>query len=499
MKATALQTLLGLHAVNLEIRDSIEILIAVVAALAAVALRRRTLALRSRGFAMIATSLAIDLLVPSFGLGTTVATWLEALALTLFLWAAISLTRQLYDGLTRRRRLHFSTIFRDLIVALLYSVALLAVLRYTVKVDLTSLLAGSAVVAAVIGFGLQEALGNIFNGLTLQMQTPFEPGEWVRLQNQVGRVQGVGWRSTRIVTRNNERLEIPNSVVAKDVLTNYAAAGRVADEISIGLPYGEPPNRVKELAMEVLGGMPQVLRDPPPEIYAWEFGDFAIKYRIKYWMAEYGPAEIVRSEVITRMWYALHRHSIEIPFPIRTVYMHQAKAERDAGAGSEETLLSELRSVEVLSSLSDDELRLLTRDMSIHQFAHGEMLMHEGEIAQSLHILRHGKVEIVGRGPKGDAFVRDLIAPDVLGEISLMLGIPRTASVRAVTEVEALVVSKEGFTRLLKARPEIAEEIAKIIAPRMAETEERVAAAHAAEAATTVPGFIAKMRQIFQV
>src|SRR5208282_1021058 len=103
-----------------------------------------------------------------------------------------------------------------------------------------------AVVGLVLGFALQESLGNIFSGLTLQMSRPFAPGDWVRSGAFVGRVQGIGWRSTVVITRNNERLELPNSGLAKEVVVNYSN-GAVADEIAIGLSCSAPPNYVREV------------------------------------------------------------------------------------------------------------------------------------------------------------------------------------------------------------------------------------------------------------
>ena len=86
----------------------------------------------------------------------------------------------------------------------------------------------------------------------------------------VGRVKGIAWRATTIVTRANERLEIPNSVIAKDVLFNYAT-GAVRDEIAVGISYSVPPNHVREVVLTLLRDVPQVLRDPPPEVLTWNY------------------------------------------------------------------------------------------------------------------------------------------------------------------------------------------------------------------------------------
>jgi small-conductance mechanosensitive channel/CRP-like cAMP-binding protein len=416
----------------------------------------------------------------------------------LFLFGLIRLMLEMLVLAARRGRAHFSSIFKDLLMLLLYAVVVLAVLRGTLAVDITPLLATSAVATVVIGLGLQETLGNIFSGLTLQLQKPFLPGDWVRFGNYLGRVQGIGWRATRLVTRADERVEIPNSLLAKDVLTNYASSA-IADEISVQLGYGDAPGRVKEVLTKVLQNMPEVLSQPPPEVHAWGFDDGGIRYRIRFWLADYGPAEKVRDKIISRLWYALRRHSIEIPYPVRTVYMHQVAGRDQMVAAREQQTIELLRQVDFLSALGDEELRLLLPTVRIHQFGHGETLMREGEAGDSFYILRSGTVEVLAKTPNDGAIhIRDLNPPAFFGEISLMTGEPRNATVRARSDVEVLEINRDGFTLLFKKHPEVAEQVGEIIATRMSETRDRVAAAQTTGSdGSSRHRLLAKMRAIF--
>src|SRR5260370_19518899 len=130
----------------------------------------------------------------------------------------------------------------------------------------------------------------MYSGMQLQIGHPYEPGDWVRICTHVGQVKGIAWRATTIVTRNNDRHEIPNSVIAKDTLYNYAT-GHVRDEITVGISYGVPPNHVREVVLTLLRDVPQVLRIPPPEGLVCSYGDFAIQYQIKYSIADYRVQE----------------------------------------------------------------------------------------------------------------------------------------------------------------------------------------------------------------
>ena len=135
------------------------------------------------------------------------AQWSGGVGIVLVSWGFIHLMLATADAAAHRTRAHFSTIFKDILMVTLWGVVLLVVLRQNFTVDLTPLLASTAVVAVVVGLALQESLGNIFSGLTLQLSKPFAPGDWVRSGNFVGRVQGIGWRSTAVITRANETLD----------------------------------------------------------------------------------------------------------------------------------------------------------------------------------------------------------------------------------------------------------------------------------------------------
>lgn len=501
MTETSLQTLLGLTRLDFDLRIVVEALLALASALGAVALRRRLLVIRAPGLALIAIGFITDITMHLTRNAPRLTVWLDAIGLVLFFFGAVRIVLEILDWSLHRGKLHFSTILRDLLLVVFYVAVVMAVLRITLRVDLTPLIATSAVISVVLGFGLQETLGNIFSGLSLQLQRAFAPGDWVRFGTYVGRIQGIGWRSTRIVTRSNERVEIPNSMLSKDVLANYSSS-RVADELFIGITYNEPPNRVKDVVQRVLANVPEVLSQPAAEVHVVDYGDFAIKYRIRFWMSDYTVQERVRDTINSSLWYSLRRHAIDIPYPVRTLYVHQVRPADELKTEQDQRTLVELRQVDFLSALSDEDLSLLLPNIRIHQFGSGEVLMRQGEVGDCLHILRHGTVEVLAHGKNGGGLIhiRDLSAPCFFGEIALLTGERRTATVRAHSDVEVLEVNRDGFAHLFKARPETATEISAVLTTRLKETRERVSAATSSGArAPNENWLLIKMREIFDI
>ncbi|HEY6418333.1 MAG TPA: mechanosensitive ion channel family protein [Candidatus Binataceae bacterium] len=468
---THLGTLLMLDSLPHHMRSPVELIAAVSIVLIAFALRRRKWMLSTTSLLMLANGLFLDLIAHSARAFPSLEEVFSALGLLLFACALIRIVMEVIEAFMRRRSPHFSTIFNDLLMWILFFGVLFAILHTDFGLELSTIGVGSLGVGAIIGLAAQETLGNIFSGLGLSLQQPFNPGDWVRAGEHLGRVEGVGIRATTVITRANERLAIPNSLVAKDVLTNYR--GAIGDEVSVGLSYDVPPNEVREVILHVLRDIPHVLAEPHPEVFAWEYGDFAIRYRVKYFIRDWGAQEFVRDSVVSSLWYALRRHSIEIPYPIRSVQRRQPPPRIGAAETEfQREIIRELHQVEWLKELNDEELRVLTPSVQVREFGKGEVLMRQGEPGETVFIIRRGTVEVLLRRPDGKEHrVNQLGRAACIGEMSVLTGEARTATIRALADTEVLEMNRDGFMKLFKEHPEAATAISEIVQTRQAQNE----------------------------
>jgi len=499
MHFTPLQTILGIASLSLDARMIFDAVAIGLFATFAVLIRQRWPVMSVTGAIMCASGFAFDLIAsPEIASRMGWAQWSGGLGVVLVSWGFIHLMLAVADAAAHRTRTHFSTIFKDILMLTLWGVVLLLVLSQDFKVNVTSLLASTAVVAVVVGLALQESLGNIFSGLTLQMGKPFAPGDWVRSGDFVGRVLGIGWRSTAVITRANEKLEIPNAMLAKDALVNYSN-GAVAGEVKIGLSYAAPPNYVREVILRALHNIPGIMQYPPPEVFTWEFGDSAMHYRVRYWMSDFGDAERLHDTVSTGLWYVLRRNEIEIPYP-QMVIRSSAEAKDLAGEAFERSIMDALREVDFLRGLSDAELRLLVPGVIVQQFGIGESIVREGDDGDSLFIIREGTVEVLAASDGKQVHIRDLGPPAFFGEMALMTGEKRLATIRARSDVELLELNRDAFGELFKNHPETATQMGEVIAFRMTERHDLlVAAAHGDGVHGRSNWLINKMRAVFNM
>jgi small-conductance mechanosensitive channel len=492
---SALETLLGLANLPVKVAIGIEVFVALIMLAAALAVRSRRRSLTTTTFLFLAISFVLSVATHVMPNRVT-AEKIGSAAVISLLFGLIRLVLETIDATMRRRKVYFSSIFKDLIMLLLWGVVLIVFAYTDFGFKSWSIVTTTTVFAAVIGFALQETLSNVFSGLTMQLQRPFKPGDWVRTGTHVGQIRGMNWRSTTIVTRANERLEVPNAVIGKDVIVNYGD-GAIRDEISIGISYDVPPNRVREVAIRLLHNSPHILKEPPPEVLAWEFGDFAIQYRIKYCLDDYGPQETVRDHVVSALWYVLRRHAIEIPYPIRSIDLRQPRVEKTTR--DDHRLIAELRQVDFLRGLTEQELNMLVPSVQVREYGAGETIVRQGDEGDSFYIIRRGTVEVLVHTADGSMrHVAEMRPPSFVGEAALMTGQPRNATNRAKTDVELIEIDREGFTRLFHAHPEVAEQMSEVIATRLAERLEVLDAAGGDNGkAGTRRWLISKMKEIF--
>ncbi len=423
-----------------------------------------------------------------------------ALTLIAFCFGCVRLAIVAVDVVARRRDAHFSTILLELLTLVLYGVVLMVVAGGVLGMAVTPLLATSALVTAVIGLALQETLSNVFSGLSLQMEKPFEPGDWIRVSGHLGRVQDIGLRSTKIITRSLELIDIPNAHLAKELIINYRG-NAIGDEHFIGLDYAVPPNRAKQVLADALRETPGIVSNPAPRAELVEYGDSAIRYRLRFWMNDYAGAEFIRDAVMTRVWYALRRHDIAVPYPVRVIERAQAGRGADAKR-REEARIAALRHVDFLDGVPDEDLSVLSRWVHPATFASGEVVCREGDSGDTFYILTRGKAEVVAHdGRDGEMHVADLEAPSFFGEMSLLTDEPRSATVRAATDIELIVVEREGFHRLFQSRPNLAEAVSSAVAQYQTDLqtrrEQRTQAVEPAERRSR--RLLARMQAIFRL
>lgn len=369
-------------------------------------------------------------------------------------------------------------IFRDLTQAVVYVIVVMITLR-EVGVEPGSLLTTSALLTAVVGLALQDTLGNLVSGLALQMQRPFQVGDWIQFDTEprnIGQVTEVNWRATTVMTTDLVELIIPNAALAKAAIRNYSRPSTVSRRsITVSGPYEVPPHRVQDAIVKVLETAPGVIPEPAPWVQTRNFGDSGVEYTVFFFTDDFAAREQTDGIVRDRVWYALHRAGVVIPFPIRTVHMHQISEETERRARERELARRDeiLRCVEFLDALPAEAHRHLASAAEVRLFAPGEIIVRQGDEAGELFVIDRGEVEVEIKGPgkRNQLAVARLGPGKFFGEMALMTGEPRKATVRAATECALIVVGHDAFHETIASVPEVLGKLSHLLAERALELE----------------------------
>ena len=343
-----------------------------------------------------------------------------------------------------------------------------------VGVNLAGLITTSAVVTGALAFSAQETLGNLWGGIAIQLEKTCRIGDWVRIDTVTGQVVSIRWRYMAIATITNETIVIPNSTVMKNRITVVARRGEERTpwrrHVSFEVEFEYPPARViaqveKELTHAQI---PFVAQHPLPMVACVAFKDSGIEYEVAYELTEAGEYWITDSRVRAHIYAALMRQGLHISFPRRIV-----EVRRDERRGSAQREIEHrhaaLATMDLFASLTDAERASLARELTTSPYVAGERIFEAGEAADSLYLLAQGQVEIIReRGKGGRVKLATLAAPGYFGEMGLLLGQPRIATVVALDDALCYRLDKRGFDAILRARPALAETLARILAERQA-------------------------------
>jgi small-conductance mechanosensitive channel/CRP-like cAMP-binding protein len=389
----------------------------------------------------------------------------------------------LYHGIVvRSMSREAPRIIGDLVQGLFFAAALTVVLR-AVGVEIGSLLGASALLTAVIGFALQDTLGNLFSGLAMQMQAPFEVGDFISYDSEelhIGCVVEMNWRAVRLMSIERVEMTVPNTTLAKALLQNYSRPSKVVRRsVRLAAPAELPPERVHRVVIAAVGSVRGVLPTPEPVVLTREFDERGVVYEVLYFITDFALREVIASAVRDRIWYALQRAGTNVPMPRRTLHVHEVN--RDTIARQEAVRAGErletLNHVDFLAALPDDAKVRLVEGARSQLFAKGERIICEGEVGHELFIIRSGRVRVMVKSSKrGEVEVAQLGPNQFFGEMSLMTGEQRKASVDAIDETELLVIDKEAFRPILDSSPKLAETISDVLAARALELGEEASA-----------------------
>ena len=378
-------------------------------------------------------------------------------------------------------------LMRNIIRTVLLVAAAFAILRLMLGINISGLLASTALLTAVIGFALQGVLGNLLAGMSLHIVRSVMPGDWVTIGDVEGEVVQTNWRETRLRTVGGFTMILPNSTVASATIHNMTRPTTLRRHRTVvGASYSDAPGDVIQALVDAAMAVPEVIRNPAPTAYLSQYMDFGINYELRFWTNRYWDHVPLDGDVQRMIWYIFQRRGIEIPFPMSdkvlvdlAEVMNHQKRSPPGDADTQQTFADLVRSDFVSKMLvdekgqrllKDDDLRFIASSVGRVRFTRGETIFRQGEPGDTCYVVVWGRVH--GRVEYKDAAQAnefDLGPGALFGEMSLATGLPRTATIVVNEEVELLEISADAFAQLLGLREDVPQALARLVSERSAQ------------------------------
>lgn len=372
-------------------------------------------------------------------------------------------------------------------------------------VDATQLFTTSAIVTAVVAFAMQDTLGNVLGGVMLQLDNSLRVGEWVRLDDTSGRVVDVRWRYTAIETRNGETIVVPNSWLMKN---RFGVLRQQPDEalvwrrtLNFNIEATALPSTVLAALQQAVtdASIDHVAKEPPASAILVDTAAGYYRYALRYWLTDPQYDDPTDSMVRVHALAALARAGVHLGLAQEERLMIK---ENDNWrlANEKRELQRRLEAVQrtaLFATLPQEEQQVLAQHLVYAPFVRGGVLTRQGAVAHWLYLIVHGQAQVLVEEAGVVTPLNTLSDGDFFGEMGMLTGEPRSATVVALTDVDCYRLDKVGFAQVLVARPSMANDISAILAQRRQALDKQLQLAKSAQHLSRSEDVLAKIKTFF--
>ena len=396
---------------------------------------------------------------------------LNIIKVILWMILAIAILRALADVIfgtifRRRRGYEAPTLVRNIFSMVAYILSFVIIFKsFYPDVGLGALFTTSAVLGAIIGLALQDTLGNLFAGISLHADKPFQVGDVLTVGQRTGVVESITWRAVKIRTFSNHIVLASHTSVSKEAIEVCPRDNLNARIVFFNTLYTDSPAKTIHIVREAVREADNVSPKITPVVRIRNLGESGVEYEVKYWLIDYAKYNDTDALVRQRIWYAFRRARLNFAFPTRTLHVER-KAKTDSTETDGSGFIERLSAVDIFAPLSMEQMAQLAASSASHVFAPGEIVIRAGDEGSSMFVVHNGRVSVQISDNGKPRTVAVLNEGDFFGEMALFTGEPRTANVLSLEETEVLEIGYQAMKHLFDTNPDLVDSLSHIIAER---------------------------------
>ena len=334
------------------------------------------------------------------------------------------------------------------------------------RVDLANIASALGVGSLVIALALQDTLSNLVSGFLLLLDRPFEEGDWIKIGDLDAKVLEMNWRSVRLRNRDRDIITIPNGELGRATICNFTAMDLLhAEHIYVAFSHDDPPNVVKQVLTAAAHATTGVVYPPDAKVRVLDYGDFFIKYAVKFYLDNYQEKDEICSELRSLIFYMAKRHDLTMPFPISLEY--QLAQSPLAAVDQTPIILSVLKRFPYFTALDSTTLQTLAQGATLASYGVGECLVSVGDFDTAFFIIEQGRVKLATTDHSGERQdVTQLVQGDCFGELVLLRVEPSQVTIEVMEDLHAIRIAPALMATITEKNPRFARDINQLIEDR---------------------------------
>ena len=365
-------------------------------------------------------------------------------------------------------------LLRGLTTAILCVFTVYGITNFVFGKSIGNLLIPTGIVAGIIGLSLQSMFSNLFSSLAIAVEKPYQIGDWIEVKEGIiGKVVDITWRTTRLLSWNNSIYVIPNSVATSSIVHNFDLPEKAyAVWFQVWVDCKINPEFVQRILVNACLESPKVLQNPSPRVYVSEVGR-PMKYTVYIYFSDFCAQWLGKTSLMVEIQKRLAKHGISPSM----AEMHIAKSDMPQVEIHEPGIFEYLKGIDIFKTLDTEDIELLSEGSRLRVFEAGTTIINEGDEGDSLFAIISGSVVVIKKDGEFQVEVAQLRAGSEFGEMSLLTGEKRSATVKAVTDTTVVEVSKYSMSPLLQKKPMLSKEFTEKMVQRKASTQKTLDAA----------------------
>lgn len=370
-------------------------------------------------------------------------------------------------------------LIQHLIAILIYLVTLMIILRFVFDQSITAIATASGAIALLLGYSSRTVLDELFSGLALFANAPFEKGDLIQINDEWGFVKDINWRAITYMDMDESYVMVPNTTVASSKIRNLERPTRLTRRtFFFTAEYNIPPQVVIEESEAAINDCPHIADNPWNSVVAYSFEKTGMQYKVYFYIEHYNDWWVASNELINAIWYRFSRKGIRFGHQRHLNY----KTEKDEKGGLSKSaydkaawdeLFERFSHVPIFEGMTDADMEGLVKSAPLHVIGPPEPITRSGAVHSSMFLIVSGAVELFEVDASGaETLMAEAGEYEHVGLMSLLTGDPQRTTIRAKVETVICEITSDALHALFERRPEVMEKIAKSVAKWQREEDE---------------------------